>query len=356
MDGVTVSSFPLGRSEDLRFALSAIWRPRMVFQGLQRRVGFDLINLHQPLSGFGVLTARERRAIPIVYTFHSPAFLEFRIRHAAARKLTPLYALVLKWLEGFCLKKADRIVVLSRFSQILLQKHHRIRGDKIVVVPGGVDLGRFAPNGSARGALKAQLGCPPETVLLLTVRNLVPRMGLDTLLHAIREVAKGANVLLLIGGEGPMENELKGLATSLGIGSSVRFEGYIPETRLPSYYRAADFFVLPTKELEGFGLVAVEALACGTPVLGTPVGAIPEVLGGLEPDLLFAGADPDTMARGIWNHLRRHHADPPGYEALRKRCRAYAAARFGWDLIVGELERELIRAVGSRSPGRGTKA
>lgn len=147
---------------------------------------------------------------------------------------------------------------------------------------------------------------------------------------------------LIIGGEGPLKSELQGLAERLGLGSSVRFEGYIPDDRLPIYYQAADFFLLPTRALEGFGLVAVESLACGTPVLGTPVGAIPELLGELQADLLFRGVEPEAIARGIVTHMQRAQADPRGYEGLRRRCREFAATRFGWDRVVERLEKELL--------------
>ncbi len=127
----------------------------------------------------------------------------------------------------------------------------------------------------------------------------------------------------------------------------MKFLGFIPDNELPLYYQSSDGFVLPTRELEGFGLVAVEALACGTPVLGTPVGAIPEILGDLQPDLLFEGIGPEAIARGILKHLERAESDPQGYEALRRRCREYATARFGWDRIVERLEQELVNLTGN---------
>lgn len=350
INGVAISSFPVGPSYNLRFAPSSIFQARRLFQTLHRREGFDLLNLHQPFSALGVLTSRESRGLPTVYTFHSPAFLEFRVRQGEAkpRPLVHLLSSLYKGIERFCFRKADRIVVLSRFSSDLLQRHYGIGGEKIVVIPGGVDLRHFAPNGE-RKRFKTELGCPPDAFLLLTIRNLVPRMGLDALLHAMLEQSlrkKGSkavnDAILLIGGEGPLEQDLKGLAKRLGLVTSVRFEGYIPEEQLPTYYQVADFFILPTKELEGFGLVAVEALACGTPVLGTPVGAIPEILGALQADLLFEGTDPQAIAKGILTHLRRAQADPESYKALRTRCRTYASAHFGWEAIIDLLEQEFV--------------
>lgn len=344
IDGVSISSYPVDPSGSLRFALASILRARWLFQKLHGRERFKLLNLHQPFSALGLLTSPATRGLPTVYTFLSPAFLEFRIRRGLTgrRPLRQLPAALLKRIEQTCFRKADRIVVLSRFSRDLLKQHYGIEGEKIVVIPGGVDLRHFAPNGEKK-RFKTELGCPPDAFLLLTIRNLVPRMGLDALLHAMREVQKVAKgVTLLIGGEGPMEQDLKGLAKRLGLVTSVRFEGYIPEEQLTTYYQAADFFILPTKELEGFGLVAVEALACGTPVLGTPVGAIPEILGALQADLLFEGTDPQAIAKGILTHLRRAQADPESYKALRTRCRTYASAHFGWEAIIDLLEQEFV--------------
>ncbi len=256
-------------------------------------------------------------------------------------------------LEGICLRRATRVHVLSDFSADLLRKLYRIRSSRIVKIPGGVDSQRFRP-AKDRDAVRKTLGLPTETFLLFTVRNLEPRMGLDTLIRAMAILREQApDLLLLIGGAGSLRGELESLTGSLGLQSHVRFLGFIPDNELPLYYQASDAFVLPTRELEGFGLVAVEALACGTPVLGTPVGAIPELLGELQQDLLLEGIEAETIARGILKHLQKFKADPQGYEALRRRCRDYVTARFGWDRIVERLEQELLKLTGSAGLKRG---
>ena len=103
----------------------------------------------------------------------------------------------------------------------------------------------------------------------------------------------------MIGGAGPLDAALREMAAREGLAERVRFAGFIPESRLPSYYRMADLFVLPTRELEGFGLVTLEALASGVPVAGTPVGGTPEILSRLEPNLLFKDATAASMAETI---------------------------------------------------------
>ncbi len=346
IDGVRISSFPVDSSRTLRIALASIWRPRALFRDLQRRVGFDLLNLHQPFSGLGLLTAPESRGIPVLYTFFSPAFQELRTHRGSTRGLIPLYAAVLARLERFCLSRAQRIVVLSQYTQSQLREQHGVARERTVVVGGGVDLERFSPSPVAREALKRELGCSPDVPLLLTVRNLVPRMGLDHLLRALKELAGQVELLLVIGGDGHLVHELKALAAQLGLAPVIRFEGFIPEDRLPLYYQAADFFVLPTQALEGFGLVTVEALACGTPVLGTPVGATPEILRALQADLVFDGTDSEAIARGIRAHLARRRADPPGYQFLRGRCRAHAVTHFDWESKIERLEQQMVELAG----------
>ncbi len=307
----------------------------------------DALIFHQPFSAFGVTLARGSKCIPKVYVFHSPWAEEYAARGAELKsQFVKGGRFLRRAVEHLVLRTCQRIVVLSRFMADRFAKTHPSFADRVVCLPGGVDLDRFRP-AEDRQAAKAVLRLPSSGPLLLTVRNLEPRMGIDHLLYAMQEVSKERNqVTLLIGGEGPLKADLEGLAKRLGLETSVRFEGYIPDERLPTYFQAADFFILPTKALEGFGLVAVEALACGTPVLGTPVGAIPEILNGLQPDLLFEGIGPQTIARGILKHLEMVHADPQGYETLRGRCRDYATAQFGWDQIVERLEQELFALAG----------
>ncbi len=333
IQGVTVYRY--------RRSLGACSGSRRLFRVLASQIPFAVAIFHQPLSAFWVLLARGSRFIPKVYVFLSPWAEEYVVRAATRGNLVKGGRFLRRTVERFVLQRCQQILVLSRFMADRLAKEHPGLEAPVALLPGGVDLDRFRP-AENRQAMKTTLGIPPGTLVLLTVRNLEPRMGLDHLLHAMAEVAKTGQPLLLIGGRGPMEHELNQLAARLGLNSSVRFEGYIPEERLPIYYQAADFFILPSKELEGFGLVAVEALACGTPVLGTPVGAIPEVLRGLGADLLFEGIDPEAIGRGIREHLKRVRADPEGYEALRRHCRAYAVTRFGWDLIIKQLEQELL--------------
>lgn len=345
-DGVAIRQFPVDRRSLLRFIRSSILGARRAAADELARAGADVLHLHQPLSGYGVLRLPAARRIPALYTFLSPAPLEYRSR----RGMTALHrgglvgraGAALLWLiERACLRTASRIHVLSDFSAAQLRTLYRISPERVVRIPGGVDAQKFRP-AADRNAVRAALGIPPGRPVLLTVRNLEPRMGLDALLRAVAILREDVpDVLLLISGSGWLRPELEALAAALGLGGHVRFLGFVPEAELAAHYQAADFFVLPTRELEGFGLVAVESLACGTPVLGTPVGAIPEVLEAIGAEYVFDGMEAEAIARGTRKHLARL-GDRDGYETLRQVCAETAVARFGWDRVVERLEGELV--------------
>jgi glycosyltransferase involved in cell wall biosynthesis len=160
-------------------------------------------------------------------------------------------------------------------------------------------------------------------------------MGLENLIQAVASLRDRLPQLrLIIVGIGELESDLKALVNGLGVTNRVFFAGKVSEMDLPSYYQAADLFVLPTRALEGFGMVTLEALASGTPVLGTPVGGTVEILNRLNPDLLFADASPEAMAAKIGDFATSGKLTP----RLRQACRDYALKHYSWDAVVAQYE------------------
>jgi glycosyltransferase involved in cell wall biosynthesis len=140
-----------------------------------------------------------------------------------------------------------------------------------------------------------------------------------------------------VAGSGSLSGALPRLAAELGVAERVLFVGPVADdSRLADWYRASDLFVLPTTAYEGFGMATVEALSSGTPVVGTAVGATPELLTPLDPRLVAASADPGTLAASIDEAL--------GFAATEDfagRCRSYAVERFGVDGAIGVWEEAL---------------
>jgi glycosyltransferase involved in cell wall biosynthesis len=325
---------------------------RKTFRSLEENFSFDIINFHQPFSAIGVLSLTGSRNVPFVYTCHSLSFEEYISRSSSPGNpinwlLHRLQIRARKSIEQTVLKKSDRIVALSEYTREKLQRTYGLAPSKVSLIPGGVELERFIPT-THRAEIRARMSLPENKFVLFTVRNLVPRMGLENLISAFEIVQNGRrDVLLVIGGEGPLEPGLKEQVRRCGLENLVRFAGYIPDEDLPSYYQMADLFILPTTELEGFGLVTVEALASGLPVLATPVGGTREILAKLGSDYLFDDSTPQSIANGVLKALNGWATNQAVYKNISQTCRQVAEEYYSWDNHVSQLEQLFHSLIGS---------
>ncbi len=359
---VRIYQFLADRRSITRFVRSSIFGARRVVSEALAQQPADVLHVHQPFAGYGALSCRTGARLPSLYSFYSPAPLEYRSRQGMTARhragLMGATGTAMLWaVERACLKRAGRVHVLSDFSAEQLWKLYAVPRERIVMIRGAVATDRFRP-ASDRGVIRRELGLSAGRPLLLTVRNLEARMGLDNLLGAMALLkARCPSALLLIGGAGSLRAALEAQSQALGLEDHVKFLGFVPDAELPHYYQAADVFVLPTRELEGFGLVTVEALACGTPVLGTPVGATPEILGSLCPKLVFRGTTSEVIAEDLERFLATKERDSAGYARLRDTCRRHVERHYTWEPAMDELERALqrvsdVRRDAARSPRR----
>lgn len=371
IDGVHEWRYDIQGGSGASFLRSTLVHARVRFERLQGRHAFDLLHFHQPFTAFAVLRSAAAAPVRKLYTCHSLAYQEFISRNAKPRSLPGIVRYhcdirIRRFIEREALRQSDRIIVLSRFTKDLLREAHGIDGTKVDVIPGGVDLERFRPEGE-KDAIRRSLGIPGERFVLLTVRNLVTRMGLENLLRSMPDVIREIpEVLLVIGGTGPLRDMLLRITSALGLQNHVCFAGFIPDGRLADYYRMADLFILPTIELEGFGLVTLESLASGVPVLGTPVGGTIEILNRLDPDCLFSDPSPGAIASRIIARHRSYRSHPGLAREDARRCRAFAEQHYSWRLRLDRLEAlfedlrpSSVRTAGSTgapAPGSGCRA
>jgi glycosyltransferase involved in cell wall biosynthesis len=304
---------------------------------------FDVALAHQSTTSLGLASARPRLAL--VRVFHASAARELAFlgndRPRSLRRNA--FLRLLQQLDARSLRSAQRILVLSDYSRSLLEEDFPEYLEKVSRVSAGVDVQAFAPVES-RTRVRAALGVAGDGPLILTVRRLEARMGIDGLLRAVSALREIRGLRLVIVGEGPLETPLRARAIELQLDKIVTFTGRVPDDRLRDWYRAADLFVLPTVAYEGFGMVTAEALACGTPVVGTPVGATPELLGPLDSQLLAASASPADLAAAMERVLTTGGLD------LRRRCRAYAMKHFDWHHAINSWECVLSEVADSRKP------
>ncbi len=331
-----------GRTKD------ALYASRRVLSELVEALEFDIVLPHHYFPYYSYIGSTGKKTMPELMTFHASYWQELRLE-GAERQTAKLierafFGRMARRTEVACLRRADRIVVLSDFSAEQLSSYYSFTAGKVVKIPGGVDLERFTP-ASDRMAVRRRLDLPVDRQILLTVRRLVPRMGLSNLVAGFgKALARHPNAMLVIAGSGRLEQELKRQVIDGGFSDSVRFTGFVADDKLVEYYQAADLFVLPSIAFEGFGMVTLEALACGTPALGTPIGATPEILKPLLPQLVLRGTRPDALRRGIGMMLE-WLSDASAAEELRGRCREYVEPGFGWDPAVDALEKLIFELV-----------
>ena len=288
---------------------------------------------------------------PSVFIFHGPWHLEFLMGRASrySNRLVlladRLIARVLRSVEQRAFQRVGCLLAVSQYSAQQLAAWYGRPPPAVRVISGGMNPEVFRPTAD-RQALRRRLGLNEADYLFLAVRRLEPRMGLVTLLDAFALAAKGfpAARLWLAGG-GAQREELEARLRTLRLAPQARLLGVVPEATLAELYNAADCSLVPSLDLECFGLATIEALACGTPVLGSRAGATPEVLGPLGPELLFEPGSVEALAAKLRDVLDGRLSLP-----TRARCAAYARESFSWDRPVRALEQAFLESCGTNQP------
>lgn len=352
-EGVAVRYFPWDERGALAHLVTTYRNCRVALRTLGREGPVDLLSVHLPLAGFAALAPPRPVSAPAVVTFYAPWEQEFRAKILSNRPeahSVTLQALSRRLLQAFALRRSQGVLCLSAFTQGQAERLASLRGKRVAVIPGGVDCERFAPGPEKTGP-RASLGLPEEGTLLLTVRRLTPRMGLEHLLQAFREVAGDfPRAYLLLAGEGPLKEVLEGEIRAAGLVGRARLLGFVGEGDLPLLYRAADLFVLPTAALEGFGMATLEALASGLPVLATPVGGTLEIFRDLPGPFLAEDASPGALAKGLRRFLAMSASER---EAWGARCREHAVARYAWERVIPQVEAFFAGTASRRGDGLG---
>ena len=334
------------KNESLILFISESKNSYFICKKLTRDISFDLVCTHQSLVAIGPLMSRHLKQTPFIHYFHSPWHEEFLVKKQGYRgklgKKNKAVALLMRHIEKRILFKAAKVIVLSQYMLGKVLEIHQYPESKMVKIPGGVDLNRYHLPAGGKPIAKKAVKFSRGKIVFLTVRNLVPRMGIESLIEAFhRSDILRRKGFLFIGGKGFLENRLKSMVRNFGLQNTIRFLGHIPEEDLPQMYQAADFFVLPTRELEGFGLVIIEAMASGTPVLGTPIGAISEVIGAFDQKLIFEG----TGWQDMKNKLEEVIESPDRFRFDPEICRAFVEESYSWNQVAKVFEQEAKRLV-----------
>mgnify|MGYP001404825185 CR=1 FL=1 len=287
---------------------------------------YDLIHSHYWLSGrVGMVLSREW-GVPHVATFHTLARTKLRAR--AGENETELRLAV----EKRVMDSADAVVVSTALEKEDLVQLYQARPHNVHVIPAGVDLEMFRPMDQTRA--RQALGLS-ETRVILYVGRLEPLKGVDLLINAVPLLGDlGDTRLMVVGGQPGKDKELrrlKVLTSRLGIQKRVTFTGAVKQAELPNYYNAADVFVLPSY-YESFGLVALEAMACGTPVVVSRVGGLKTFVRDGETGYLIPWRTPEPFAQRMDVLL----ANPALRKTMGKAARA-KAQEMSWSVVADRM-------------------
>lgn len=301
--------------KQLRHGASEWWR--------EHDGSFDVVVAEQPFTIWALLKAGCN--LPRLQVCHSFAFEEYATRHGRHGGLKNYLAtMAMRRLERRVYRSSERFLVLSRFMQDRLCDFFQLNRDLITIAPGGVDL---PPSLAAGERQRWRASLQWQGPVVMTLRNLVPRTGVDLLVTAAGLLKdEYPELRWCVVGRGELMQELQAQAEGLGVKEKIEFAGYLSEEDVKRRLFAADMFMLPTKDLEGFGLVTIEANACGLPVVATPVTANKEVVPSLPYNRLAAAVSAEALAdevRIVLNGTSMSVAD-------REKLRESVDAKYAW--------------------------
>jgi D-inositol-3-phosphate glycosyltransferase len=278
---------------------------------------YDLIHSHYWLSGRLGSWAQRLWNVPHVVMYHTLGALKNRTGVGVQEPAFRIAA------EKELVKSCDRILAPTELEKVNLIRYYGAPAEKIGVVPCGVNLQLFHPQEKA--AARNKLKLEPDDVILMYVGRFEPLKGITTLLEALTYLKHHPRLrLLIVGGDGNGTPESQSLilkTKDLGIDDRVMFAGQIEQQNLPPYYGAADVLVM-SSHYESFGLVGLEALACGRPVVSTPVGAVESLILKGRAGRIVADISAQSLAKGIQSIIT--DSEIPAPEVIRKSVLEYS--------------------------------
>ncbi|MBA3265880.1 MAG: D-inositol-3-phosphate glycosyltransferase [Nocardioidaceae bacterium] len=291
---------------------------------------YDLIHSHYWLSGQVGALARDRWGVPLVHSMHTMAKVKNSLL-AEGDTAEPTARIIG---EEQVVEAADLIIASTSTERDQLQQLYGAEPERVRVITPGVDLGVFWPEPAGKAAARHRLGLPPNALVLLFAGRIQPLKAPDVVLKAAAQLVRSQPdlrkrlVVPIVGGPSgsglDAPHSLLELAADLGIDDVVLFVPPVEQSRLADYYRAASLVVVPSYN-ESFGLVAIEAQACGTAVVAADVGGLATAVVDGETGVLVPGHDPADYARVIGRLL----ADDAELRRLGA-AGAVHASKFGW--------------------------
>jgi D-inositol-3-phosphate glycosyltransferase len=301
---------------------------------------YDLIHSHYWMSGIAARDLQEVWKIPVVHMFHTLGVMKLRVARAP-HEAEGDYRIQG---EKDVIRLADRIIAATPAELAQLQWLYDVEKEKIEVIPPGVDLSHFYP--IPPDEAKEFIGVPPKDRMLLFVGRIEPLKGLDTLIDALALIRQKGVLdrncclcMTIIGGDPQVSREsmtaemahLQDMRAQQGLGELVTFLGRRNQDTLPYYYSAAEVVVMPS-HYESFGMVALEAMACGTPVVASQVGGLAFLIQDGITGFHVPVDDPEALSESLIKIIEDHDL-----RARMSRQAAAIARDYGWEQIAARI-------------------
>lgn len=319
----------------------------------EKGIRYDLIHSHYWMSGIAAQQLKAAWNVPVAHMFHTLGLMKNRVAQSDS-EMEGEYRING---EYQVLRMADQIIAATLAEQSQLQFLYRADKDKITIIPPGVDISHFYP--IPPDEAKTAIGIPKEGRMVLFVGRIEPLKGVDTLIRAIAHMhtagvqSQFPHYLTIIGGDpnaNPLEmnsemSRLQRLCVELGMQDLVLFLGKRAQSSLPYYYSAADVLVMPS-HYESFGMVALEAMACGTPVVASQVGGLAFLIQDGETGFVVPGGDSLALSQRLTELITQ-----PELRARLGRQAAEYAREYSWENITArivELYQEMLPAAAAQ--------
>ncbi|HWQ46424.1 MAG TPA: glycosyltransferase [Longilinea sp.] len=305
----------------------------------EKNIKYDLIHSHYWMSGLAALDLKRDWNTPILHMYHTLGEMKNRItqnecEHEPQARLDG---------ERKILAKVERIVAATPAEKAQLNFLYQAPAGKIVIIPPGVDISRFYP--IPEDEARQVIGIPVDKCLLLFVGRIEPLKGIDTLIRAIAimlhqgVLQECPHYLVIIGGEpeanpGDMSAEmerLQGLCKELDVQDLVIFLGKRAQETLPYYYSSAQMLIMPS-HYESFGMVALEAMACGTPVVASQVGGLAYLIQDGKTGFVVPDRDPEALAAKLTLLIEN-----PALRRQLGEASTQAAQAYAWEEIAQQV-------------------
>lgn len=305
---------------------------------LEKNIKYDIVHSHYWMSGIAAAALSDLWAgTPIIHMFHTLGEMKNRIARSEAEREGEYRINGEKQVIG----RVNRITVATLAELTQLRFLYKADPNKMVVIPPGVDVGHFYPIPSDEA--KTYIGIKPEDRMILFVGRIEPLKGVDTLLQAmaclqLKEAQRPVH-LAIIGGDPTASPEqmtvemarLQKLCEVLGLDQSVVFLGKRDQDKLPYYYSAAEVLVMPS-HYESFGMVALEAMACGTPVIASEVGGLAYLVRDGETGFTIPAEEPDALCEKLTWLLN----DSELHQKMSRQAAEYAQD-YAWEKIAKQI-------------------